>query len=628
MVKCPSHIGKNTLLIISLSILSILIVFTFKPSEKLNHISPTIEKSYQYWVQNPDSTQQFPSNSDWQPIEELSFNLGYTHEILWVKFDFNNTSSREKNFYINANYNLLDLIRVYKFNQNSFTHVQDYGDIFPFNERDLDIPTFAIPINLDGHAKESYVLRINGNSTLKTNMTFIEADNTNEYMLRTVLVHTSIVMIIFIMTLYNLFQYFLTNIKLHLQYSAYSFTLMVMMMHLTGYGYHFIWYDYPLINQYIFLPLVSGLIFTATVFIKDLLQFTFVDESIGHKNFVRLTLIASSPSILSPLFIDDLTACYQIANVHIVSSILFLLCIVIYKLISKSELAWYFLLSWQVLLAGSIVASLNRVGVIETYVGEIFIYIGAASEAILLAMIVGLRISNDITRQEKAVQKALIAEQKYRHLAEEYLEKEKQQSQILQERVEERTKDLNEAYNSLHEAYEQLSEISNTDPLTGLKNRACFNEFMQSAYSSAKRNQHPIAVLFCDIDHFKGVNDNYGHGTGDEALKVVAQIMLDIIQRSQDCIARFGGEEFVAVITDTQLDDVLNLAERIRTQVESTLIEYKRHKLNITISIGAAYQQQEYSTEGELIDSADMALYRAKENGRNQVQLFENKNKH
>ena len=104
--------------------------------------------------------------------------------------------------------------------------------------------------------------------------------------------------------------------------------------------------------------------------------------------------------------------------------------------------------------------------------------------------------------------------------------------------------------------------------------------------------------------------------------------MLDIIQRSQDCVARFGGEEFVAIITDTQLDDVLNLAEKIRMQVESTLIEYKRHKLNITISIGTAYQHKKYSSEAELIDSADMALYQAKENGRNQVQLFKGKAKH
>jgi two-component system cell cycle response regulator len=169
----------------------------------------------------------------------------------------------------------------------------------------------------------------------------------------------------------------------------------------------------------------------------------------------------------------------------------------------------------------------------------------------------------------------------------------------------------------------KLAEGALVDPLTGLHNRRHFEERLGSELAASQRHGHPVSLLLCDVDHFKAINDEYGHLAGDETLKMVAFVLRGAV-RKEDVLARYGGEEFVVVARETAMDGAQALAERIRRAVEKSRCAWQGHDLGVTVSIGVTVSVglAEFvpgRTERDLIESADRALYVAKQGGRNKV---------
>lgn len=166
---------------------------------------------------------------------------------------------------------------------------------------------------------------------------------------------------------------------------------------------------------------------------------------------------------------------------------------------------------------------------------------------------------------------------------------------------------------------EELEDMSHRDPLTQLYNRRYFAEESLKIHSFAKRNNYDLSVITLDIDKFKNINDTYGHLTGDKVIIKVART-LEKVLRSSDICARFGGEEFVVLAQNSDLDRALIIAEKIRKEIEKVEIEVEDTKLNFTASFGIA-QFDEKLDKGNIektLGRADHALYYAKNNGRNQ----------
>jgi two-component system cell cycle response regulator len=167
----------------------------------------------------------------------------------------------------------------------------------------------------------------------------------------------------------------------------------------------------------------------------------------------------------------------------------------------------------------------------------------------------------------------------------------------------------------------QLSlEMAITDQLTGLHNRRYMSRHLDTLIASAQKNGKPLAFLIFDIDHFKTVNDTHGHDIGDEVLREFAgRIGANV--RGIDLACRYGGEEFVVVMPDTDIQFATTVAERLRSSVETTPFTISRapHKINITISIGIAESDIGEDSAEKLLHRADQALYRAKRDGRNRV---------
>lgn len=170
----------------------------------------------------------------------------------------------------------------------------------------------------------------------------------------------------------------------------------------------------------------------------------------------------------------------------------------------------------------------------------------------------------------------------------------------------------------LSEAEQKLLNMATTDYLTGLLNRREGFRRIIAEFSRAGRAGKPLCAMMLDIDHFKHINDTHGHLTGDSVLKSLATTLKKTL-RGSDILCRYGGEEFLIVLPETGIEETTLLAERLRQQIEQSILQTEDHKkLDVTISIGVVGHQAEETYE-QLIARADQALYQAKESGRNRV---------
>lgn len=177
---------------------------------------------------------------------------------------------------------------------------------------------------------------------------------------------------------------------------------------------------------------------------------------------------------------------------------------------------------------------------------------------------------------------------------------------------------------------ERLQYLGLMDPLTGVNNRRFFDQRLIEEVTSVIRANAEISCLFIDIDHFKKINDNYGHQTGDEILKEVAQIIREIV-RSTDIVARYGGEEFTVLLSHKGKQKATEIAERIRETIEKRVFTVPQHgDIVVTTSIGInSLDSTEHEKDGYVnniaalfVERADRALYQAKNNGRNRIEFY------
>ena len=171
------------------------------------------------------------------------------------------------------------------------------------------------------------------------------------------------------------------------------------------------------------------------------------------------------------------------------------------------------------------------------------------------------------------------------------------------------------------EQFRLIEKLSLYDQLTSIPNRRAFCKRMEMEWNRAAREKQPISILIMDVDKFKAYNDTYGHQQGDAVLKTVAETLTSSFDRSADFVARWGGEEFVALLPSTELSGALYIAEKARQNISDTVIpctDGNVTKVTISIGVNTIVPKNDSSCE-EFLEKADKALYKAKESGRNKV---------
>jgi diguanylate cyclase (GGDEF)-like protein len=187
-----------------------------------------------------------------------------------------------------------------------------------------------------------------------------------------------------------------------------------------------------------------------------------------------------------------------------------------------------------------------------------------------------------------------------------------------------------EVLESLFSEINKYKELSLTDHLTGLYNKRYFLMRLQEEASRAIRYKEDLALIFCDIDHFKSINDTYGHHHGDMILREIGELLgggmgdLKVVSRlrKSDIVARYGGEEFVIILPETPAERAAIAAEKMRATLEEYTFDIGSEKIKITMSFGVAGTDETTKDAEDLIQRADHAMYKAKESGRNRVEVY------
>jgi diguanylate cyclase (GGDEF)-like protein len=242
---------------------------------------------------------------------------------------------------------------------------------------------------------------------------------------------------------------------------------------------------------------------------------------------------------------------------------------------------------------------------IDVFGGRIYLQpVGLIVFVLCQATVLAFRSSHTLTQLELRTKELAVARDTLdRHARE------------LEARVADRTTEL-------REANEELARLAQIDGLTGLGNRRHFDEKLATEWADHQRRGAPLSLVMIDVDHFKRFNDRYGHTEGDEALRDVARALDEAVRRPRDLVARYGGEEMVALLTDTDAEGAANVGEALRAAVEALGREHVDTERGVlTISVGVATRVP--AGEGNpttLVEDADAALYRAKHAGRNRVE--------
>lgn len=174
----------------------------------------------------------------------------------------------------------------------------------------------------------------------------------------------------------------------------------------------------------------------------------------------------------------------------------------------------------------------------------------------------------------------------------------------------------------LHQANEALAHLSRTDRLSGLANRGHWESCLEQEFERFIRAQRPSSLVMMDVDHFKRINDTYGHQAGDEVIKALSAMLMSHA-RTTDLPGRYGGEEFGVLLVDTTSQNAINFAERLRKAVEAMIVRHNGNTIQFTVSIGVEETRNEHQSHEGWMRATDSALYHSKESGRNRTTLAE-----
>jgi diguanylate cyclase len=286
-----------------------------------------------------------------------------------------------------------------------------------------------------------------------------------------------------------------------------------------------------------------------------------------------------------------------------------------------ARFARFYCLSWTAVFVGVSVLTASKFGWLPAnFWVDNASQIGVLSLVVLLSFTLADRINTDRSLRINAQAVALAHAKKARATQQAMLQATAEANRELENRVQARTNELHAAMDQLRLANDKLQRLSMTDSLTQVGNRAYFDHSLVTEHKRASRLKQPLALLLLDIDHFKAINDTYGHAAGDACLRALADYMRQKVQRAGDLLARYGGEEFVVLLINSTLGDALDLADEFRADIASLEIAFKSRTLRITASIGVASAIPDmHFTPSQFVGDADRALYEAKDGGRNCV---------
>ena len=535
--------------------------------------------------------------NEWKVNENETFNKGYSASAWWLKFNIDNESNHS-DWLIEIAYAVLDYVDVFIVDNDGNITKSTMGDKLPFQTRPLEHRYFVVPMPIPQSKSVTVYIRAVSTSSVQVPITVWGTKAFNASDIGRTALHGLYYGGLFIIAIYNLLIFFALKERTYLYYVGYVLAMLVFMASLNGWAFQFFWPYSVGWNDTVILISLDLIVLFGLMFTQRFLNFNKLSQPL----FIAAKVIAVvCIALIFVLMLIPYSIGIRIIIVYAAFGCLWALFTGIYAWRKGNQSAAIYVVAWSWLLVGGIILALNKFHIFprNTFT-DYAAQFGSLIEVLLLSFALAERINKEKALRFAAQQDALHIQQ--------------QANEELEQRVSSRTLEL-------EEANAKLQEISNTDQLTRLKNRRFLDQYIETEIARGARYQHGVAVLLIDIDHFKAVNDTYGHLVGDDCLQEVAKRINDQVRWPTDLVARYGGEEFCMILPETDLEGAITVAERVRDKVNAHAVETSEIELYISVSVGAYAAIPRSAEQGnEFLALADEALYKAKDNGRNRVE--------
>ena len=559
------------------------------------HLSYLHDKSA---VDSADDAWRLIAAGRFQPVPDGKTAFGFQQGAYWFHGQLVNRNGDEPHWMLVQSFALLDRIDVYlRYPDGHIVHYES-GDFLPFSARTIPYrhPNFRIALPV-GETVDLLV-RAQSQSSMQvplelyTPAAFTSVSRDAQFVMG---MYYGILLALFV---YNLVLWIRLRDASYFWYLFHITAFGLVLFTLNGYGFEYLWPDNPwLANVAVPLSICLAII-GMQQFARNFLE---LPKRFPRGNRVSLCIIV----VCVLLGASALWLPYRIATPWatraVIVSVLWILTVAIVVLRRGYMPAKIFLLAWALFLAGAAAIAALAFGFLpKNLLTEYGVQIGSALEMLLLSIALSYRYASLRNENER-----IAVEAKHQ----------------LERKVAQRTQEVRSTLMQLEDAHRRLRDSSRRDGLTGLYNRAHFHENFESMLKASREKGESVSLLMIDLDHFKSINDRYGHLAGDDCLRWAAQrIGQSLRVHETSLLARFGGEEFVAVLPGHDLRSAVAVAESVRKRLVEEPCASGAHRLRVSASIGVHTVEPDAEIDPDAaLSVADQALYSAKANGRDCV---------
>lgn len=558
-------------------------------------------------------------------------NFGMTDSVYWLRLRVRNDAPITTKWRLELNRPSMNTVVLYlPTEDNSQYNEKKTGYIYPFSTRDVQEESFVFRLPLPPHSEQVIYLQVR-DQVMELPIRIWETEAMEQYdQTSRLLIGLSFGALI-IMLVYNLVLTIMLKDRSFVLHSFFQVSVLLFLANVQSYAQHYLWPGQTYFNTFsiplfVELSMISTLLF-GTTFLK-------IHEAPKVWRLPSFILLGAMTLCILPTPFIGAKILEVVLPIGLVV-LIYIPIIAVRAWLQGFKPARFYLLSWTVFFVAGFVVILERMGAftIGQLIPEQTLQLGAiyivAFQSIALADRFNLYKQETINAQAALMEKQQET-LKLQNALTETLESARAE---LEQKVQERTQAVTEINKKLElevrerkRAQHAAELLARIDPLTGLFNRRHFSQLAEMEFKKAVRYNLPLSILIFDIDHFKDVNDTFGHQIGDKALIHVSHLFEQNARKS-DVLARYGGEEFIALLPNTDFHEAERTAERLRQTIEDADMLIDGQSVRLTVSIGVASNviSGEIEDLGLLLKQADAALYEAKNHGRNRVIAFESK---
>ncbi|WP_217875302.1 sensor domain-containing diguanylate cyclase [Pseudoalteromonas shioyasakiensis] len=606
------------------SLCGVLFVFLFTPYLLANPLIVSSQFKSQHtlnveYTLDPITQQQAFSNANvkWQANRGETLNLGMTLKPMWLKLSIKNTSLDDVPLILSIDNPLLDEVSVFHLQGGHVLFNTKIGDAVPLANRQIKNESLLASLTIPKASHSEIYLKIKNNGGLRVPLSLWSPSEYLKHKSKFNLLYGLLVGFILSLALTNLVLYGFSR-RRYFAYTGLLLTLLwLSLAYLYGYGYRYL---QPSGSSFQQLTIPSLFFICGALFVP--LQGYIFGFAKSHLNRFQYWLAWA-------VLLTTVTMWFL--PIHIAITLCLLSLPVVLIIFAGIALKQFnreykqpcigFLIALFAFFCAIIYSALGVFNPFNLNIGVLsltFICFLVCSLSLSYAVIKLFLMQRDA---EVAAQQNALAESKAKDtLMRERLELQEQARQDLEANIEERTFELQVTLRELEEKNRELEQLNMEDALTKTKNRRYFDKKLLMDIRRSRREQTPLAIIMLDIDHFKVINDTYGHLTGDQTIQSAADVIKQHLKRPLDEVARYGGEEFVVLLPNTPLAGALEIAEQIRKAAQNTDIIVAGTTIKFTLSAGVySAIAEDINNPSLFTDYADKALYHAKQTGRNRV---------